>query len=203
LLKGGLKATRVAMALGCVAIVAVCARFAGLAQRGAAVWRSHRALIDQMIAADPRDYRGHYLLALELRRGQAIDSIAREFATAYALYPRDPQLNFDYARFLLEHHQPAEAGRVARELMDDPRMRRDADAIAVFLESRGQTFGADSVLAAASRLYRVEPHPTLALYLGLAHEARAERGAALNAYRAGLRLAPGDSVLTAHATKLQ
>ncbi|HKN69261.1 MAG TPA: glycosyltransferase family 39 protein [Gemmatimonadaceae bacterium] len=197
------RAARMATAVGSVAVIAVCARLAALAQRGAAAWRTHRALIDQMIAADPRGYRGHYLLALELRRGQAVDSIAHEFATAYALYPRDPQLNFDYARFLLEHHQPAEAVHVARELMDDPRMRRDADAIAVFLEARGQTFGADSVLVVASRLYGVEPHPTLALYLGLAHEARAERGAALNAYRAGLRLAPGDSVLTAHVTKLQ
>jgi hypothetical protein len=197
------KVARTAIVLGCIGAVAVCARFAALAQRGSAVWRSHRALIDQMIVADPRGYRGHYLLALELRRGRAVDSIAREFATAYALYPRDPQLNFDYARFLLARHQAEEAVRVGRELMDDPRMRRDADAIAVFLEARGQTFGADSVLAAASRLYRDGPHPTLALYLGLAHEARAERVAALNAYRDGLRLAPGDSVLTAHASKLQ
>lgn len=193
----------VSMAFGAAALIAVCARFAVLAQRGSAAWRSHRTLIDQMIVADPRSYRGHYLLALELRRGQAVDSIAREFATAYALYPRDPQLNFDYARFLLERHQPAEAARVARELMYDPRMRRDADAIALFLESRGQAFGADSVLAVASRLYRVAPHPTLALYLGLAHEARAERAAALTAYRAGLRLAPGDTALAAHVAKLQ
>ena len=194
---------RVAMALGCIAVVAVCARFAALSQRGAAVWRSHRALIDQMIAADPHGYRGHYLLALELRRGPATDSITREFATAYGLYSKDPQLNYDYARFLLDHRHSAEAVQIAQTLMDDPRMRHDADAIAVFLEAQGQVYGADSVLAAASRLYRVGPHPTLALYLGLAHEARAERAAALSAYRAGLRLAPGDSVLTAHAAKLQ
>ena len=197
------RAARMTTAFGYLAVLTICARFAVLAQRGAATWRSHRALIDQMISADPRDYRGHYLLALELRRGQSADSIAREFAAAYALYPRDPQLNFDYARFLLERRQSREAVQVTRELMDDPRMRHDADAIAVFLEARGQSYGADSVLVAASRLYGVGPHPTLALYLGLAHEARAERGAALNAYRAGLRLAPGDSVLTAHITKLQ
>jgi tetratricopeptide (TPR) repeat protein len=197
------KAACVSMAFGAVALIAVCARFAALAQRGSAAWRSHRTLIDQMIVADPRGYRGHYLLALELRRGQATDSIAHEFATAYALYPRDPQLNFDYARFLLERQRPSEAVRVTKELMDNPRMRRDADAIAVFLEARGQAFGTDSVLAAASRLYGAAPHPTLALYLGLAHEARAERAAALTAYRAGLRLAPGDTVLTAHVAKLQ
>ena len=197
------KMARAAIVLGCVGVVAVCARFAALAQRGSAVWRSHRALIDQMIAADPRGYRGHYLLALELRRGQSLDSIAREFATAYALYAQDPQLNYDYARFLLERHRPAEAVLVAEELMDNLRMRRDADAIAVYLETRGQAFGTDSVLSAASRLYRDGPHPTLALYLGLAHEARAERAAALAAYRAGLHLAPGDTVLAAHVASLQ
>jgi hypothetical protein len=194
---------RVAMVLGCASIVAVCARFAILAQRGTAAWRSHRALIDQMIAADPRGYRGHYLLALELRRGNATDSIAHEFAAAYHLYSRDPQLDLDYARFLLERQQPAAAVEVAGTLMDDSRMRNDADAIAVYLEARGRAYGPDSVLVAASRLYRLQPHPTLALYLGLAHEARAERAAALNVYRAGLRLAPGDSALTARVAELR
>lgn len=196
---------RVVMMAGCAGIVALCARFAVRAKEGTAAWRSHRALVDQMIAADPRGYRGHYLLALELElnRGNATDSIAREFGSAYRLYARDPQLNLDYARFLLERKQAAEAAQVAQTLMDNSRMRNDADAIAVYLEARGRAYGADSVLVAASRLYRVRPHPTLALYLGLAHEARAERAAALKAYRAGLRLAPGDSALTAGVTRLQ
>jgi hypothetical protein len=194
---------RALMVVACTGIVMVCVRFAVLAERGTAAWRSHRALIDQMIAADHQGYRGHYLLAVELRRGNAADSIAHEFAVAYRFYPRDPQLDLDYARFLLERQQPAQAEQVAGSLMDDARMQNDADAIAVYLEARGRVYGADSVLAAASRLYRVRPHPTLALYLGLAHEARAERAAALNAYRAGLRLAPRDSLLNARASALQ
>jgi hypothetical protein len=59
------------------------------------------------------------------------------------------------------------------------------------------------VLVAASRLYQLRPHPVVALYLGLAHEARAERAAALEVYREGLRVAPGDSALRARAAALQ
>jgi tetratricopeptide (TPR) repeat protein len=167
------------------------------------VWRSHRALIDQIIAADPRGYRGHYMLAVELGHGNARDSVAHEFSVAYRLYRKDPQVNLDYARFLLQHQQPAGALEVAQRLMDDSRMRNDADAIALYLESCGTAYGTDSVLVTASRLYRVRPHPTVALYLGLAHEARGERAAALDAYRAGLSLAPGDSVLSAHVAQVQ
>lgn len=194
---------RIAAVIGCSAVVILCGRFAALAQRGTAAWRSHRALIDQMIAADPAGYRGHYLLAIELRRANATDSIAHEYAIAYRLYARDPQLDLDYARFLLQQQQPSHAVRVAGTLMDDSRMRNDADAIAVYLESRGRAYGADSVLVAAARLYQLRPHPTLALYLGLAHEARAERTLALNAYRNGLRFAPGDSALSARLAALQ
>ena len=192
------KARRVALLVSCFALTTVCARFAVLARRAAAAWRSHRALIDQMIAADPRDYRGHYLLALELRRTQAVDTVARELATAYALYPRDAQLNFDYARFLLERHQSAEAVRVTQDLMDDPRMRRDADAIGIFLEVRGEAFGADSVLVTASRLYRETLHPTLALYMTLARRARSEGATAPDSTRATPRFPASDSSVTTH-----
>lgn len=194
---------RVLTAISGVAIVVVCVRFGVLAQRATGAWRSHRAVIEQMIAADPGGYRGHYLLALDLRRGKAADSTAREFANAYRLYARDPQLNFDYARFLLEWQQPAEAALVTRALMDDSRMRNDADAIRIYLEARGRAYGADSVLVAASRLYRRRPDPTSALYLGLAHEARGERAAALLAYRDGLRIAPNDSTLVARTAELE
>lgn len=182
------------------AIVAICVRFAVVTQRGTEAWRSHRALIEQMIAADPGGYRGHYFLAVELRsRGSSADSIAKEFAAAYHLYQRDAQLNLDYARFLLQQKQPMAAVQVTGTLMDDSRMQNDAEAIAIYLEARGSAYGADSVVAAASQLYRRRPHPTAALYLGLAHEARGERSAALDAYRAGLRVAPGDSALTVRA----
>ena len=114
-------------------------------------------MIEQMIAADPEGYRGHYLLAVDLRRGKAIDSTATEFAAAYCLYAGDAQLNFEYASFLLAQHRHADAVGVSRTLMDDPRMRRDPDAMKVYLEARGMTYGADSVLAAASRLYGLRP----------------------------------------------
>ena len=193
---------RLAMVLACGATVAVCVRFAVLTQRSTAAWSSQRALIDQMIAADPHGYRGYYLLALELRLRHAVDSGGHEFAVAYGLYTRDPQLDRDYAQYLLQQQRAAEAVHVSAALMDDSQMLSDGDAIAVYLESRGRVYGADSVLAIASRLYRRRPHPRLALYLGLAHEARAERTAALEAYRAGLRIAPGDSLLGAHASAL-
>jgi protein O-mannosyl-transferase len=194
---------RMALVLGCTAWLALAIRFAVLTDRWTSAWSSTRALIDQMIAADSTGYRGHYLLAVELRRGHASDSVAHEFATAYRLYSRDPQVDIDYARFLLERHEPAEAARVARMLMEDSRAHNDAGAIAVYLEARGRAYGADSVLSEASRLYRLQPHPTLALYIGMAHEARAERAAALTAYRDGLRVAPGDSALSARAARLQ
>jgi tetratricopeptide (TPR) repeat protein len=186
-----------------VVVMMLSLRFAALARDGTRAWRSHRALIDQMIEADPDGYRGHYLLAIELRRGGATDSIAHELETAYRLYPRDPQLDLDYARFLLAHEQPARAVQVSNMLMSDARMHNDADAIGVYLEARGRAYGPDSVLAEASRLYQIRPHPTLALYMGLAYEARTNRRAALSAYRAGLQLAPRDSALTARLAALQ
>lgn len=194
---------RPAMVLGCTAWMAIAVRYAVVTHRGTSAWASDRALVDQMIAADSTGYRGHYLLAVDLRREHATDSIAHEFATAYRLEPRDPQLDIDYARFLLERNRPVEAAKVARMLMEDSRAHNDAGAIAVYLEARGRAYGADSVLSEASRLYRLQPHPTLALYIGMAHEARSERAAALDAYRDGLRVAPGDSALTARAARLQ
>jgi hypothetical protein len=101
-----------ATAICAAVIVPVCLRFAALSQSGTAAWRSHRALSEQMIAADPRGYRGHYMLALELRRGPSSDSVRHEFATAYALYPKDPQLNADYDRFLLAHKRPGDVGQI-------------------------------------------------------------------------------------------
>jgi hypothetical protein len=194
---------RVVLGICGVAMMMVCSRLALLSQRATAAWRTNRAILNQMIAADPRGYRGHYLLALDLRGGKSADSVVHEFATAYGLYARDPQLNYDYARFLLERQQAADAAKVTRTLMDDSRMRNDADAIKVYLEARGRAYGADSVLVAASRLFRLQPHPTAALYVGMAHEARGEKEAALKAYQAGLRLAPGDSALAARAAELQ
>jgi hypothetical protein len=157
-------------------------------------WRNHDALFRQIVAADPGDYHGYWLLGSFLQeRGARSEGLAL-LDTAYALSgSKDRELQADFANALLRAGQPPRAALVASGLMRWTDLRRDPGAVSLYLGSLGRAYGADSVLAAGQRLYASAPLPTTALFLGSAQEVRGERAAARKTYLAGLALASSDS----------
>ncbi len=172
------------------------------ARRYAAVWGDHKRLFTQMIVADSASYRGHQLLGREAMRANRRTEAEWHLARAYALYPRDRQTLISYSELLLDEKRPAEAARIARQLMQQPDLRTERGAVSLYLEATGRAWGPDSVLAAAQRLNVASPSAASALFIGLAHEARGNAAGALAAYRQGLRLVPTDSALLARAAVL-
>jgi hypothetical protein len=158
-------------------------------------WQSNEAVFRQMVVADSASYRGYWkLAALEKSRNRMDESLAL-FDRAYRLYPRDRQLLADYTQVLLEQRQPVRAAAVARGLMAWPEVRRMPNIVALYLDALGQAYGADSVIRAGRALFAHDATPTAALFVGAAHESRGDPAAAEASYRAGLRIAPGDTAL--------
>jgi hypothetical protein len=119
-------------------------------------WRSHTALFQQMIVADPAGYRGYWLSGmLERDAGRTAAALAW-LDHAYGLYPRDRQLLIDYAETLLMHHEPARAATIATHLMDWPELRRRPEAVSLYLSALEQAYGPDSVSSARARLRQLE-----------------------------------------------
>jgi hypothetical protein len=116
------------------------------------VWRTHTALFRQMIAADARSYRGYWLVGLDERSRGQTDSALVNLSHAQALYSRDRQLLIDYAETLRSTGRHREAARIAAQLMEWPELRRNADAVKLYLDELALGFGSDSVRAARQRL---------------------------------------------------
>jgi cytochrome c-type biogenesis protein CcmH/NrfG len=189
-------------AIAIALVIATTTRGAVQAHRYAAVWGDHTRLFTQMIAADTASYRGHQLLGREAMRANRRTEAEGHLSRAYELYPRDRQTLISYSELLLDEKRPAEAARIARQLMQQPDLRTERGAVSLYLEATGRAWGPDSVLAAAQRLNAASPSAASALFIGLAHEARGDAMSALAAYRQGLRLAPTDSALLSRAAVL-
>jgi tetratricopeptide (TPR) repeat protein len=191
-----------ASAIAITMVIATIVQGAFKAHRYAAVWGDHTRLFTQMIVADSASYRGHQLLGREAMRANRRAEAERHLARAYTLYPRDRQTLISYSELLLDEKRPAEAARIAHQLVQQPELRTDRGAVSLYLEATGRAWGPDSVLAAAQRLNLTSPSAASALFIGLAHEARGNPAGALAAYRQGLRLVPTDSALLARAAVL-
>ena len=165
--------------------------------RFAWVWGDHERLFRQMIVADPAGYRGYWLLGMAERYQSHPDSAVTFLQHAYVAFPHDRQLLVDYAETLLRIDRDTLAASVAAQLMKWPELRRDPHAVALYLNSLGAAYGPDSVIVAGSRLSATAPSATASLFVGAAEDAMGRHAAALDSYHAGLRLAPGDSALTA------
>jgi protein O-mannosyl-transferase len=165
--------------------------------RFAWVWGDHERLFKQMIAADPAGYRGYWLLGMAERYQSHPDSAAIFLQHAYTAFPHDRQLLVDYTETLLRIDRDTLAASVASQLMTWPELRRDPHAVALYLNAMGAAYGPDSVIAAGSRLSARSPSATASLFVGAAYDAIGRRATALETYHAGLRLAPGDSALSA------
>ena len=111
-------------------------------------WRSHTTLFTQMLEADPDSYRGRWLIGLDQRSRNHTDSALTNLALAYKMYADDRQLVVDFAETLRSQGRHREAATVASRLMHWPELRRDDDALSLYLDEMGRAFGADSVRAA-------------------------------------------------------
>ncbi len=167
------------------------------------VWKDHSTLFPYMVTVDSASYRGYQLLAMEMDRVGRANGAQRLYAKAYALAPHDRIVAADYAAFLLQRHDARRALSVAQRLIDEhPDLATNRRAVSLLLNATGEAFGADSVLASATRLDARAPSPTAALFMGFAHEARGDRNGARAIYSEGLRRTPGDSSLAARLASL-
>jgi len=99
-------------------VIAVDTYFVGRAAIWTFVWRSNHSVFTQIVSADPRAYRGYWLLGLEARyrgrRDEGIDLLER----AHSLYPRDRGLLLDLRGALLERGDSARARAIDSELAE-------------------------------------------------------------------------------------
>jgi hypothetical protein len=97
-------------------VIAVDTYFVGRAAIWTFVWRNNHSVFTQIVAADPRAYRGYWLLGLEARylgrKDEGIDLLER----AHSLYPRDRGLLLDLRGALLERGDTARAHSIDSEL---------------------------------------------------------------------------------------
>jgi tetratricopeptide (TPR) repeat protein len=163
--------------------------------RASAVWSSNEAVFRQMIAVDSAGYRGYWKLAAYMKSRNQLDESLALYERAYRLYPDDRQLAVDFAQALLDQHEASRAATVSRTLMQFPDLRRNPGVVSLYLAALGQAYGADSVIHAGGALFADDQVAMAALFVGAAHESRGEMDAAEANYRAGLRIAPGDTAL--------
>jgi tetratricopeptide (TPR) repeat protein len=119
------------------------------------------------------------------------------------MYSADPGLRLDYADALLRRGDARQAATTVRPLLEAGDYSRHDRAVGVYLDALGRIHGPDSVISAAGRLMTQAPSRTAALFLGTAYELRSDSARALDAYRAGLRLLPADSLLRNRIARLE
>ena len=107
-------ARRAVAGLGAVILMAGIARSAVRAP----VWRNNRSFFDQMLVDSPRSYRSHWVHALRLFDARDTEGGDREFATALALFPDDPELLAQVGDRYLASKRCAEAVRLYRRSME-------------------------------------------------------------------------------------
>ncbi|HEY4304763.1 MAG TPA: hypothetical protein VGM82_09870 [Gemmatimonadaceae bacterium] len=166
-------------------------------------WRSHTALFAQMLVADPDSYRAHWLIGMDQRSRGQTDSAVTNLAYAYEAFPDDRQLVVDFAETLRARGSHTEAATVASRLMRWPELRRNDEALTLYLDETGHAFGADSVRVAGERLLDGASSSTAARFVGDAKLALGDSAGAKAAYQRGLALAPNDTALTRRVSALR
>jgi len=133
---------------------------------------------------------------MDHRSRNQVDSALKNLALAYELYPNDRQLVVDFAETLRSRGAHRQAATVASRLMRWPELRRDEDAVSLYLDELGRAYGADSVRVTGERLLESAPSPTAARFVGDALLTLGDSARAKAAYRRGVELAPHDTALT-------
>ncbi len=180
------------------ALIAICARSYVQTREYARVWHDRHSLFSRMVQADPLDYRGYQLLAIEAKDERRSDESALLYARAYALRPFDETLLLDYGGYLLDTGRRRYALAMGERLLRYPDAWTDPAAVTLLLNATAQVWGVDSVLVAAKRLDARAPSGRSALFTGMAYDAKGDSASAQAAYRVGLLRVPSDSALNAH-----
>jgi len=166
-------------------------------------WRSHTTLFAQMIAADPDSYRGRWLIGLDQRSRNQIDSASASLARAYAMFPNDRQLVIDFAETLRSQGRHRDAATVASRLMRWPELRRNDDALSLYLDEVGRAFGADSVRVVSDRLLEGAPSAAAARFAGDARLVLGDSAGAKRVFQRGVTIAPADTALARRLASLR
>lgn len=166
-------------------------------------WRSHTTLFAQMITADPDSYRGRWLIGLDQRSRNQIDSASASLARAYAMFPNDRQLVIDFAETLRTQERHRDAATVASRLMRWPELRRNDDALSLYLDEVGRAFGADSVRVVSDRLLEGAPSAAAARFAGDARLVLGDSAGAKKIFQRGVTIAPGDTALARRLASLR
>jgi tetratricopeptide (TPR) repeat protein len=167
------------------------------------VWRSHESVHAQIIAADSTNYRGFWYTAVYLGNNGRMDAAFPLVERAFGMYSADEGLRLDYADALLRRGDARLAATTVRPLLESGDYSSHDRAVGVYLDALGRIHGPDSVISTARRLMIDAPSRTAALFLGTAYELRSDSAQALDAYRAGLRLVPADSLLRSRIARLE
>lgn len=189
---------RVLLAAG----VAVCLVLAARTFAWTRVWATHENVYRQMIAADSTNYRGYWSMAIYEGNSGRMPNATALLERAYALYPSDRGLTYDYADALYRSGRPAEAARIAEGYLDSREYRERPAAVGLYVLALRHGYGADSVIAAGNRLMTPQPTAIGALLLGQGYELRGDRARALEAYRSGLQHFPDDALLQSQMARL-
>ena len=198
LARGRTIAGRVLVAAGAVACIVLAARTFAWTR----VWATHENVYRQMIAADSTNYRGYWSLAIYEGNSGRMPNAVTLLARAYALFPADRGLKYDYADALYRTGRPAEAAQIAEGYLDTREYRERPAAVGLYVLALRHGYGADAVIAAGNRLMSPEPTAIGALLLGQGYELRGDRARALDVYRDGLQRFPGDALLLSQMARL-
>ena len=95
--------------------------------------------------------------------------------------------------------RPRYALAIGQRLMTHADLWTNPRAITLVLNATARVWGVDSVLVAGQRLNARAPSARASLFIGMAYDTKGDSTTAQTAYRAGLRVAPRDSALLAHA----
>ncbi len=182
-------------------LVAACIRGYVQTRDYARVWRTSQTVFARMVEADSLNYRGYQLRAIDAKNHRQLEESARLYAQAYVRRPADPSLLTTYGEYLLEMHRPRYALAIGERLLRHRETWTDPRAVTLLLNATSQVWGPDSVLVSAQRLNARAPSARSALFIGMVHDLQGDSSSAQAAYRAGLRVEPGDSALLAHASR--
>jgi tetratricopeptide (TPR) repeat protein len=193
---------RARVALLLVAALAI-GRNALESARYAVTWSSHRALWEHLVEVSPTEPRGYQLLGIDAReRGDTARALPL-LARAFAMEPRARRNRFEYGQVLYATGRHAQAAQVLAPLLANDDVRREPQFVAMYLDAVGRAHGAEAVVSEGAPLLRSESGPTVALYVGAAHEQLGRLAAADSVYGVGLRAAPRDSLLLARRASVE
>ena len=171
--------------------------------RYAVAWSSHRTLWERLVEVSPTEPRGYQLLGIDAReRGDTARALPL-LARAFAMEPRARRTRFEYGQVLYATGRYSQAAQVLAPLLTDGDVRSEPQFLAMYLDAVGRAHGPNGVVAEGTPLLRSESAPTVALFVGAAHEQLGQLAAADSVYGVGLHAAPHDSLLVARRASVE